>query len=1110
MRKHYIFSLRLKRALKPSVLLAFLLATSIVVTGLTVNRPAKADPLPSNLTLYVNSLDFGGPDTKLGDGICDAGGTDVTLNGVTKPRCTLRAAIEEANASAASMGATTGQEVLVTLDPDFAGGIIVNTAVTGDFSGFMQASGASDKASGPVWFVVKAPMTIDLKNTLSTSRPSTVSSTIFAVLTPASNVTIRNASGILGGDTAFVIGAGTVNTTIEGGQTYQTDTNQMQRFISVNNGATGVTFKDYRVGGLAPGGARSSPDFNGALVFTPAGSTSTTTNVLVEGVDFTSPQSAPPSAATCSSSVGTGCVNTAVTLGQGANLDGFEMRSSTVNNLKTWGGTAVVNRIFNAHYVGKLWNLSIHDNTFTNNNASTSDVLAALVTLPNNAGIGGTSSITNNRFDSSGVSNQATAITWSNTITGTTPSGLSISDNYFDGFSSSGIYLAGAGIVTMERNTFGPKNAGTQSTNEYQAAGGVMVANALGSGMANVAANRTNGGITSWMPMPASVQPTGCLLTFNVAPQSQGVPDGMSAPGVPLRVDVFWTKNPTPTGGENPVAEVYLGSTEMNITGTSSVAVPIPPELVSTTGLTSGAVRIQTQTKGTSGYLGQMQSSQYSQAQSIAGKPCTPRVVEATDIAPTYGPVAGGNQLTITGQGFDVQTPTVTFRYGSQNVPCKDVSASNGGTQLTCTVPESPRPGDGTGLVDVIVKSGIIVVGTFTDGYNYGGTKPAGLDRVSPQAGPIEGSAGCSVFGSGFVTPVGGLHFDGASWIDTGKTPGNNINFTVDYSLDSSSNPNGTTIIGAGPPLTSGSMGVSVEGNQLKGVGVSSVNAVLASPTDLGRHTAGFQSGAWSFDGANKGSATLPSGSQTIFVGAANTGDATTTADSAFTGVIYNVRVWSGGTLVQELMPAAWTVAGVTVYGLQDAVSGALFVNQGSGTLTAVTIVRATVDIPPVTINHGGPVDQNSITVVSDSQVTYTCPPRDAGKVNVSATINGVATNTLVNAYLYWVSGDLSIAIRGWTNASGLSYTDIIDVPNHSGAVEVPNGGSVPTGSMVWWTYTVTYSHNDPVTGQPSGTGQPGASGVVVTDAVLGTICTIDVPVNTPVGCVASGEVPPQ
>ena len=1082
---------------KTSALLACVLATSVVVTGLSVNRPALADdPLPGNITLYVNTTDFGGSDATPGDGKCDAGGT-VELNGETKPRCTLRAAIEEANAVAAAMGATTGQEILITLDPAFAGGAITGTDPASGTQDFMQATPASDKAPGPVWFAIKAPMTIDLKNKLSTTGPN-VSSTVFAVLTTAAiNVTISNASGILGGSTAFVIGAGTKNITIAGGETYQTATNQMQRFILVNNGALGVTFKSYRVGGLAPA-ATANTDFNGALVFAPNGQAGATTNVLVEGVDFTSPSTAPAGTGYCTATDGSACVNTAVTVGLGANVDGFEMRSSIVNNLKAHD-SAIYNRIFNAYNIGsagKLANLRIHDNTFNNNFTSATQVVAALVALPNGFGIGGTSSIVNNRFDNSGTPTQNNGIVWFNTATGTTPSGMSISDNYFNGFASTDIYISGAGIVTMERNTFGPDNAGrTGDVTETTLTSNVMIANA------GTLPNKTNNGIISWMPGTATVQPKGCLLSFYVAPQSTGIPTGFSAPGLPVRADVFWTSYKT--------AEMYLGSTDADLKVSTTIYIPLPPEVI-VNGKPTGNVRIQTQTFGTGGLLGQQQSSQYSQTQSITGGniTCTPQVVEATDIAPTYGPVAGGNQLTITGQGFDVQTPTVTFRYGSQNVPCKDVSVSNGGTQLTCTVPPSPRPGDGTGLVDVIVKSGVRVVGTFTNGYNYGGTKPAGLTSVSPQAGPIEGSAGCSVIGNGFVTPVGGLHFDGASWIDTGIEQSSNTEFTVDFSLDANGNSAGTAIIGAGPPMGPTSLGVSIDTNGAL-AGVGTVNAVLAASTDQGRHTAGFQAGVWSFDGATKSSKLIGgSGTDNVLIGATSAGDVAATSDSAFSGVIYNVRVWSNGALVLELEPAAWTVAGVTVYGLQDALTGELFANQGSGTLTAVTTSRAAVSVAPITLNHGGPVDQASITVVSDSTVTYACPPHASGRVSVSATINGVATNTLVNAYLYWVSGDLSIAIRGWTNANGLSYAQIIDAPGNSGAVEVPNGGSVPAGTTIWWTYTVTYSHNDPVTGQPSGTGQPGASGVVVTDAVLGKVCTIDVPVNTPVGCVASGEVP--
>jgi len=790
--------------------LAVGLVAGLVAGGLTADTSAQAAP-GKLATIYVNSTDFGGPDSSPGDGMCDAGGQPVVLNGEERPRCTLRAALEEANALSATLGAADDQSVLVTLDPDFAGGTIVGTASAIDA---MQASGATNLATGTTWYVVTSPMTIDLKNALGMVSNTVVSGDAGStgILVNGHHVTIKNASNILTNNTSFVIGASSKHVTIDSGTTYQKANDQAIRFIVVNNGASDFTFSNYQVGGL-----RNTVVDAAALMFTTGSQPgATTTNVLVKNVDFTSPQvtSGGVASTTCTASNGSGCSNGAVVLYQLANLDGFEMTGCTLRNLKpnTTTPTPIPHYIFSAYRsntpntLGALGNINIHHNTFTNNVSATSFGFEAyMVWLPDQGTLTGQNYIHHNTFDNSGVGGQPYAIGWWGALSGTQPSHLTIADNYFDGFTRSGIAMASNGLVTVERNTFGPKHASSSATSgEYSAYNNVMFTNYDAPGSPG-----SNQALATWLPATISVS-NSCVATIEAQ-----APKGLTPPPTPVRLDVFWTASTK--------AEKYLSSTGLDVTGTKSISVQLPESVLDANKRPTGYLRLQTQTKGANGEYAQLSSSQYSYAIPIpTTAACTPPKVTA--ISPTDGPVSGGGTLTVTGTGFSASpSPVVTFRSGATEMACTNVTVVSA-TKLTCVIPPSPRPGGSAGPVDVVVSLLGNAIGVFTDGYTY------------------------------------------------------------------------------------------------------------------------------------------------------------------------------------------------------------------------------------------------------------------------------------------WLDGRLTVVKRGWLDADGLTYDQIIG----GGATEVASGAELPDGTTVWWTYTVTYVYTDPKTGQPSHTGEPGATGVKVKDSVLGTVCKVDVLVNTPVGCVAQGEVSSQ
>jgi len=1054
-----------------------------VVGGMEAPQIAAAAPT-EQVVFHVNSAEFGVADADVDDGVCDTG-TMITLNGTPRPRCTLRAAIEQANAVSVALGATTGEEVLVTLDPDFAGGTI--QGVEPAAGAYMSTSALTDLGGAPTWFVVKAPMTIDLKDSLKTSGK--LASSVFAIT--GANVTITRASGILGGDTSFVVTGSASGVTIDSGTTYQTGTNFAKRFLVINNGARDVTFSSYKVGSLAASASNGS-DTNAAVVFTPGGQpNAVTTNVVIDAVDFTSPWTALLSAQNCSDSSSIGCVNTGVIMAKDSRVDGFEMRKSAMRNLYSPPGGSYANVILNAARLspGALANVSIHDNTFVKNFTwEPAWVYGALILLPDNVRLQGSNVIRDNVFDNSGQTSpaQSYAIAWTFTSNATTnPSGLSITGNHFDGFARAGILLRNAGLVTVARNTFGPKSASANpDSSEPSAVEPAML---------------SNGGTTNGGTMPSGVQqkilpwaPTKMTVSSTCAIEITAARAGSTAyPPTPVALDVYWTTDRW--------AEVYMGSTPMTITGTSTTMTMALPAQAVKAGVASGRIRIQTHTDA-NGTYGQALSTQYSYTVAVPTSSCAPPAVMATQISRTHGAAAGGGLLTIRGKDFDYDTPHVSFQSGEHAAPCTDLTVISP-TEATCVIPKSPVPGDGAGVVDVVVTAGGKPAGAFPQAYTY---SVSALTRVTPDHSPIGGAEECSAFGSGMVTLIDGVRFPGGSWIDTTITQANGMELWLDAQLDAG-NGASKTILGAGRPNMQNSLSVAVTGSApalLQGTGPGM--AQLASPYDTKRHTIAFQSGQWFYDGIARQTTNVGSLSAVnIYLGAANTGDSVLTATTTFSGVVYGLRLWKSASLAQDLHPAAWTVAGETVYGFLDQVTGRVFTAPG---LMGTDNMGRPLTVEATAVYYGDQVEEATVTVASDARMDYVCPPSKVARVDVWAVIDSVATAPLAGGHLYWVDGDFTIVTRAWTNAEGLDHEQIVGTLDNSGAKEVGRLAIVRFGTTLWWTHTVTYAHIDPETGVEAGTGQDGLTDVEVWDEELDTlICALDeVRVNVPTGCVTT------
>ncbi|MDR1266206.1 MAG: hypothetical protein LBK42_11780 [Propionibacteriaceae bacterium] len=574
-----------------------------------------AAPLNPKTTVEVNSDRFGGPN-RGGFAGCDTG--RVLADGVT-PECTLRAAIELSNAIG------RGSAVTIKLADDFAGGVIPTAGTIGDWmlvSGKITAFASSYKAKGAYWHIT-APVTIDLDNRLQTSNSDNVAAAAFYVT--AQNVTLRNLTNIMAGSSSIVVAGTAENVMVEGGSTIQTANYNTDHFLVIENGAKKVTFRDYTVGGLrpvAPEPGSAAVAFDGVSKEPTTGVTikDPTTAITIQDIVFRSPQTG----SECSATDGSGCVNTAISLGHSSsktNINGLTITDCRFENIISVSNTL---HAVHGYHTGALSNLTITHNQFINVFVDTTTTwYKTVVQLPLDKPLGGVNRISNNIFDNSAIVGlkPSYAIGWNSNKSGTAASNLMIEDNYFDGFARAGVYLTETGLVTLRRNTFGPNqtsqtggstaangnNAATSSSDEETATNGVLVANATSA----------NQRIHTWYPSgkptaELSAAADACVATVQaIAPTS-------SKPATPVTIDVYWTPNRQ--------AEVYLGAYSGFSTSPATITFPIPRQAVDpVSGQVSGFIRFQTQTtnSGASSAYAQTESSQYSRLIALAGQ-CEP------------------------------------------------------------------------------------------------------------------------------------------------------------------------------------------------------------------------------------------------------------------------------------------------------------------------------------------------------------------------------------------------------------------------------------------------------------------------------------------------------
>jgi hypothetical protein len=133
-------------------------------------------------------------------------------------------------------------------------------------------------------------------------------------------------------------------------------------------------------------------------------------------------------------------------------------------------------------------------------------------------------------------------------------------------------------------------------------------------------------------------------------------------------------------------------------------------------------------------------------------------LLTVTAITPTFGALAGGTSVTITGSGF-LTGATVTIG----GVPATGVTVGSA-TSITATTPVGTA-----GAKNVVVTNPDAKVGTLAGGFYYSDLAAPTVASILPIKGPLAGGTAVTITGTGFLTgatvTIGGTPATSVTWV---------------------------------------------------------------------------------------------------------------------------------------------------------------------------------------------------------------------------------------------------------------------------------------------------------------------------------------------------------
>ncbi|WP_285597436.1 IPT/TIG domain-containing protein [Kineosporia sp. NBRC 101731] len=372
-------------------------------------------------------------------------------------------------------------------------------------------------------------------------------------------------------------------------------------------------------------------------------------------------------------------------------------------------------------------------------------------------------------------------------------------------------------------------------------------------------------------------------------------------------------------------------------------------------------------------------------------------------IAPDSGPLAGGNQVVLTGTGFN-QATSVDFGAAGATF------TTDSDTQITATVPA------GTGTVNVTVTAGASGASN-TQPYTY--VAAPVVTTVAPQSDSVEGGKTVIITGTGFT---------GATDVKFGTTssPGPiTVNSATQITATAPAHAAGTVAVTVVAP--GGTSAASPTATDFTYIAQPVVGSV--SPT------AGPNAGGTSVTISGSGFTTATGASAVQFDGV-NATSYTVNSDTSITAV--TPAHGAGPAVVTVTTPDGGTSSGTTAFTYlgAPAVTG---VSPGAGTTAgATTVTISGAGFTPGSTVSFGATPATNVVVNSSTSITATAPA-GTGTVDVRVTTaGGTSPNTAADNYAYvgtpvvsglaptagGVAGGESVSITGsgFTGVTGVDF----------------------------------------------------------------------------------------
>ena len=483
-------------------------------------------------------------------------------------------------------------------------------------------------------------------------------------------------------------------------------------------------------------------------------------------------------------------------------------------------------------------------------------------------------------------------------------------------------------------------------------------------------------------------------------------------------------------------------------------------------------------------------------------------------VTPATGPLAGGDQLTIAGSGFDnpgLDLSSVSFQPTGDSTPADALDGVDASvvsdTEITVTAPDATAAADGKGFLDTTVDVTFGETGGGTTVPAIDGTEGSSafvfgapvIDGVSPGVGPLAGGDELTVTGTGFENPD--LTFRGVTFVPAGAGPQVRRAHVVGGGLEGvdATVVSDTEITVTAPDATAAAGGGSTFDTTVTadfsptGEPATQVDSSPAAPGD-----ADYSFGQPIVDSVAPDAGPLVGGDQITI-----TGSGFTNPDLTFSGVAFVTGGGAAGVL-DGVDPVVVSDTQITVT-TPDSTGAAAgdssikshvivqFTDSAAGDAPVDDVVGPTgSDTFTFTALPGPPTAVRAAAAVGSATVTWSPPETDGNDPLVSYTVTAVpggATTTVAGTVDSAVVSGLDVGAAYYFTVSarnalgsGPSADSNRVVPTSTPVVDSTTGsGSVPGGTVATSTVTAAGGATLSITAQGTGTVDAGS---YVTDPV--------------------------